>query len=126
MPLKPLNSFEPYMSHRFFIEFPGIEIPEFLFQKYKLYIENDKFIFETSLYDTIVNPINPIDLLQVCKVNIHHLDPTGAKCGGYSFRIKGIYYEVEGDYSKDNLLTHKIKGIIEENTFHLIYEKNKQ
>ncbi len=112
--------FEPFMSHRFLIEFPGIEMPEFLFQKYKIYIENDKFIFETSLYDTIQNQINPVDLLQVCKVKVHHLDPTGEKCGGYSFRIKGIYYETEGDYSKSELLTHKIKGIIEENTFNLI------
>lgn len=115
--------FEPFMSHRFLIEFPGIETPEFLFQKYKLYIENDKFIFETSLFDTIQNQINPADLLQVCKVKIHLLDPTGEKCGGYSFRIKGIYYETEGDYSKSELLTHKIKGIIEENTFKLISEK---
>lgn len=118
--------YEPYMSNRFSIEFPGLDISEEVFQKYKLYIEDDKFIFETNLIDFIPHQLNPIDLLQVCKVNIHHLDPTGAKCGGYSFRIKGIYYEVEGDYSKDNLLTHKIKGIIEENTFHLIYEKNKQ
>jgi len=120
------SPFEPHMSNRFLIEFPGIEIPEYLFQKYKLYIENNNFIFEASLIDAISQQTNPIDLLQVCKVNIHHLDPTGVKCGGYSFRIKGIYYETEGDYSKSELLTHRIKGIIEEKTFHLIYEKNKK
>jgi len=118
------SPFEPLMSHRFIIEFPGIDIEDFLFQSYKLYTEGEQFIFEASIIDAIVHQVNPVELLEVCKVNIHHLDPTGIKCGGYSFKISGLYYESCCDYGKNELLTHKIKGVIKEETFHLIYEKN--
>jgi hypothetical protein len=123
--LFPPSLFEPLMSHRFIVEFPGLDIKEFLFQSYKLYTEGENFIFEAKMIDAIVHQINPVELLEICKVNIHHLDPTGQKCGGYSFRIKGLYYESGCDYANDELLTHKIKGVIEEKTFHLMYKKNK-
>ena len=116
------TTFEPLMSYRFLVEFPGLDIKDFLFQSYKLYTEGEDFIFEAKMMDTITHQINPVELLEVCKVNIHHLDPTGVKCGGYSFRIKGLYYESACDYGNNELLTHKIKGVIEEKTFHLIYE----
>ena len=43
---------EPKMKFRFRVQFSGMEIPDYLFRKYKLYNDGEKLIFETSIYET--------------------------------------------------------------------------
>jgi hypothetical protein len=113
---RPL-SLEPKLSCRFSIEIPNVKVPSWCFQSFKIYTEGEDLFFETSLIDFVTSNINPIELLNSKEVYIHFLDPTGAVVNKYYFKIKAIYYELNGDYGKDELLTHKLKMKISEQTF---------
>lgn len=108
---------EPKFCHRFLIEIPNSNVDSWAFQNFKIYTEGEDLLFETNLIDFIPSKINPVELLKTKKVIISFLDPTGEVVNKYSFNIKGVFYELNGDYGKDELLTHKLKMQILEETF---------
>jgi hypothetical protein len=114
---------EPKRTHLFTIEFPGLNISPYFFQDYKLYTEGEDFVFETNIFDSIQEEVNPAKFLKIKNVVINHLDPTGKNnIGGYVFKTEGIYYESSNSYAENEFLIHKLKLKIAEDTFKMINE----
>lgn len=110
---------EPKMKFRFKIHFKGLDIPEFLFRKYKMYNEADKLIFETSIYETIDFSLNPIDFFKILEMELIFVDATGKDTSSWEFAAEGISFETEGDYGKSDIMFHSFKFEINKKTFKL-------
>jgi len=110
---------EPKMSFRFKIRFKGLDIPDFLFRKYKMYNEAEKLIFETSIYETIDFSLNPTDFFKILEIELIFVDATGKNISSWEFFAEGISFETEGDYGKSDIMFHNFKFEVNKKTFKL-------
>lgn len=101
--------YEPKKTNRFIIESKGVEIPNYCFNKYKIYNIYDTIYFESEFYEPIHFSITPCELLKITKMTLSHVDPTGVIVSSYMFNVKNISFEQYGDYNEDTLLTSKLK-----------------
>jgi hypothetical protein len=115
-------SFEPSRSNRFFIELDGIDIPAYLFRKYRLFNVGEDLIFITEIFDTVNHTLNPSNLFNVVGATIKHLDPTGVMVNGLKFEVKGVNFIQKGNYSSDDLLTTQLRLVVKEGTMHKLFK----
>lgn len=122
-----LNDFhlvEPLRSNRFLISFNGVDVPQYLFRKYKIFNVGDDLIFTTEFFETVNYSFNPKDFFNITGVKIEYLDPTGVSVNALSFNVVGSNYKIEQSYENDNLQTNKFRFIIDKKTMELIYKEN--
>lgn len=115
---------EPLMSNRWIIKLDGVDIPEYLFQKYELFNNGEEIIFKTQFYETVNYSVNPKNLFNITKVTIEYLDPTGIVVNGLSFFPKGINFNIKCSYKKDNLHTTKLRIVVDNSTLVQFYKNN--
>jgi len=94
---------EPSMSNRFIIKTFGVDIPSYLFRRYKLYNDGEQFILETDFYETMNFTFNPEDIFNMTGIQIEYVDPTNTPFSSLKFDITGINYEKKGDYADSDL-----------------------
>lgn len=118
---------EPLKSNRWVIKFEGMDVPSYLFRKYKIYNEGDEIIFTTEFFESVQWSHNVKDIFNIQKVIIEYLSPVGDVVNGLTFFPKGINFERKHSYSDDGLMITKLRFIIDVNTLSLIYggEKTK-
>lgn len=112
---------EPAKTNRYIINLVGIDIPNYLFRKYKLHNEGDELIFTTEFYETVQYTFNPSDFFNITGVEVSYLDPTGAEHNSISFNVKGSNYIKKGDYSDDSITTNKLRFIVDKKTINIKY-----
>lgn len=104
---------EPLKENRWMINTYPYKVNNFLFRKYKLYNQGETIIFETSFLETTDEVINPIDLMEITDISLEYLDSIGNVVGGLKMLVKGMNFEKKHSYKKDNLLTTKLRFVIE-------------
>jgi hypothetical protein len=107
---------EPLKSNRFLIKIEGVDIPNYLFRKYKLHNESDNLIFTTSFYETVNYIFNPKDFFNIISVDIQYLDPIGEVVNGLKFDVKGSNFESKESYKNDDLKITKLRFIVNVDT----------
>jgi hypothetical protein len=100
------EAIEPKTTNRFKIDLIGINIPDYLFRKYKIYNDGSKIMFETSFFESIHYTFNPSDFFNIKSVKLQQVDATGVCIGGLTFDVKNLNFSNIGDYGKDELLTY--------------------
>lgn len=108
---------EPKMSFRFSIKFEGLDIPDYLFRRYKMYNDGEILIFEASLYETVDYTLSPVDFFKIFNVTVSFLDATGAVVSSWNFNIEGLSFDNSGDYGKEDLMTHNFKFEVNKKSF---------
>lgn len=117
--------YEPAKSNRFLINIKDVNIPEYLFRKYKIFNSGDELILELEFYETVIYTFNPADFFKITEVTIHYLDPVGQIHNSLFFKIKGSNYEKKGDYKSDSVTKNKLRFIVDKQNINLLY-KNEQ
>jgi len=116
---------EPLKSNRFLIKTEGVEIKPFLFRKYKIYNEGPDIIFKTEFYETVIDSVNPKNLLELKSITIEYLDSTGAIVNSLNFEVNGINFKQKQSYAKDNLQITKLRVLINKDSLKLLTSKIK-
>lgn len=116
------NPVEPLKSNRWIIKLNGMDIPPYLFRKYKIYNEGDEIIFKTEFFETIEWSYNIKDIFNIDEVTIEYLSPVGDVINGVKFKTKGINFERKHSYSDDDLMITKLRLIIDVETLTLLYK----
>jgi hypothetical protein len=116
---------EPLKCNRWIIRFEGMDIESFLFRKYEMYNEGEEIIFLTEFNETVLNTYNPKDLLNIVGVTIEYLDPTGVVIQKLKFDVKGLNFKIRQSYKKDKFQITKLRFVVNVDTLHLAYKKNK-
>jgi hypothetical protein len=117
--LNDASVFEPLRANRFLITFSGVDIPAYLFRKYKIFNVGDDLIFKTEFFETVNFSFNPADLVKITGVIIEYLDPTGAVVNSLKFEVEGINYKIKQSYASDELQTNKFRIVINKKTMKL-------
>lgn len=112
---------EPLRHNRFIIKFDGIEVPKYLFRKYKLFNSGSEIIFLTEIMEVVNFVINPQDIFNLVGVTIEYLDPTGTIVNGITFEVKGINFIQKGDYSENEIQTTKLRMVVKEGSMKKLY-----
>jgi len=112
---------EPLKNNRFLIEFPELNIPQFLFRNYEMYNDGEKMLFTTEILETINYTFNPKDFFKITEVKIEYLDPIGESVGGFTFKVKGSNFKKTGSYSDDSLQTNHFTFIIDIESIQPLY-----
>lgn len=115
---------EPAKSNRFIIKLIGVDIPEYLFRKYKIHNEGEELIFTTEFYETVNYTFNPGEFFNVTGVEINYLDPVGEVHNSLIFSVKGSNFKKVGEYSSDNITTTKLRFVIDIKTIKLEFKNN--
>jgi hypothetical protein len=115
------NPVEPLKSNRWIIKLNGMDIPPYLFRKYKIYNEGDEIIFKTEFFETIEWSYNIKDIFNIDEVTIEYLSPVGDVINGVKFKTKGINFERKHSYSDDDLMITKLRLIIDVKSLELLY-----
>jgi hypothetical protein len=123
--IKELQPIEPLLKNRWIINLEGIDIPDYLFRKYKIYNDADNLIFETEFYETVDFTCNLSEIFNVVGVTIKHLDPVGYIVGGYTADVKGTNFIKKCDYSSSKLMTTKLIFTLNTETFKLLNNDTK-
>jgi hypothetical protein len=110
---KTISLVEPLMSNRWVISTEGLEINSYLFRNYTIFNEGEDIIFKTEFFETVLHSYNPKDILNITKVKIEYLDPTGKCVNGLTFEPKGINFKRKHSYSDSNLMVTKLRLIID-------------
>ena len=102
-----------------------VEVPVYLFNKFKIKNEGENLILTTRMFNTVDYSFNPADLFKITDVTIKYLNPIGDIVGGLTFPVKGSNVEIKCSYSDDDLMftnfrfiidTEKIKSIFKNET----------
>ena len=81
-------------------------------------MENNVLYFETEIRETLNYILNPAtDFENMTRFRIQNLDPTGVVVGSICFTAKINQYERICDYSDSDLLTNKLKFVIDKDTY---------
>lgn len=115
---------EPLKSNRWIIKFVGLDLPPYLFSKYKMYNEGGMIFFKTQFYETVHHSYNPKNIFNIEQVIIEYLDPIGDVINGLSFKPKGINFKRKHSYSDDDLMITKLTIIIDIDTLKLLYKNS--
>ena len=107
------NQIEPLKSNRWIIETYPTEINPILFRKYKLFNEGDKLIFKTEFIETIEGVYNPMHLFEISEITLKYLSPIGDVVDGFKMIVGGLNFVKNHSYSSDDLLTTKMRFIID-------------
>lgn len=107
------NQIEPLKSNRWIIETYPTEINPILFRKYKLFNEGDKLIFKTEFIETIEGVYNPTHLFEISEITLKYLSPIGDVVDGFKMIVGGLNFVKNHSYSSDDLLTTKMRFIID-------------
>ena len=99
---------EPLMTNRWVLSFEGMNVPDYVFRKFKLYNEGDEMVFETEFIETVQYTYNPADIFNIVALKLEFVDPTGSVVGGFTSDIKGTNFIKFGDYGGDGVLTTKL------------------
>jgi len=112
---------EPLQTHRFLISSFGVEIPSFLFRKYKLFNEGENLIFTTRFMETVKYIFNPKDFFNITGFMIEYLDPTGITIKTMSFDVKGSNFMKKENYADNGKLSgYDMRFIVNTNTLKLM------
>lgn len=115
---------EPLKSNRWVIKFEGMDIPPYLFRRYKIFNEGGEIIFTTEFFESVQWSYNVKDIFNIQKVVIEYLDPIGDVVNGLTFVPKGINFERKHSYSDDGLMITKLRFIIDVNTLSLLFNSS--
>lgn len=100
---------EPLRTNRWLLNI-GV-VPKWLVRSVNLetFVEKKKtytkLIF--SLYNTVHYTVVPDDVIQLKKIKLEFLDPTGVTINGYDMNVEFEKMSLKCDYSDDGLLTHE-------------------
>lgn len=114
---KELRPIEPLLKNRWIINLEGIDVPDYLFRKYKIYNDADNIIFETEFYETVEYTCNLAEIFNVVGVKVEHLDPVGHVVGGFTADVKGTNFVTRGNYASSKLMTVKLIFTLNSETF---------
>jgi hypothetical protein len=101
--------YEPLKTNRWTIEIEGMDIPNYLFRKFKLYNVGNEMIFKTEFHETINFDYNPVNLFNIVGIKVKYLDITGEQVGGFQFDVKGTNFVKKCSYGEDDLMITKLR-----------------
>lgn len=113
---------EPLLEARFLITPIGVDIPSYLFTKYKIFNEGDNLIFTTEFYEHVNYSFNPVDIFKITGFKIDFLSPVGDVVNSLIFDVNGVNYEREQSYKNDDLQINKLRLVVNKNTMMLKYK----
>ena len=114
---------EPLKSNRWILSFNDeVNVPVYLFSKYKIKNEGNELIITTKMFNTIEYSFNPSDLYKITEVKIDYLDPIGNVVNGLILPIKGSNLEIKCSYKDDNLMFTNFRFVIDVTNMRLIYK----
>jgi hypothetical protein len=109
---------EPLRSNRWVVKLSNTlqNIPEYVFSDFKLETEKIETKGKTKqalkltlhCYNTINFLLTPDDVIDVKKIKIDFLDPTGVILNYYNMNVELEKMSLIGDYGDDSLLTHEL------------------
>jgi len=115
---KKFVSIEPLKSNRWVVKLSNTlqNIPEYVFSDFKLETEKIETKGKTKqalkltlhCYNTINFLLTPDDVIDVKKIKIDFLDPTGVVLNYYNMNVELEKMSLIGDYGDDSLLTHEL------------------
>jgi len=105
--------YEPLFTNRFKISSYGVEIPSYLFRKYKIFNDGEELIFTTEFYENVMFTLNPNDFFEITDFNIDFLDPVGEVISNMSFGVRKCNFSKSGTYSKCELSLIKLRYTID-------------
>ena len=111
-------SLEPLKSNRWLVKLPNIlqNIPEYVFSDFKLDTEEVEIKGKTKqalkltlhCYNTVNFLLTPDDVIDVKKIKIDFLDPTGYTVNYYDMIVELEKMSLIGNYGDGSLLTHEL------------------
>lgn len=122
MSILNFKTIEPLKENRFLIKLEGVDIPSYLFRKYKIFNEGEELIFTTQFYETVQYSFNPKDFFKITGVSIEYLNPVGEVVNALDFQVKGSNFERNQSYKNDKLQINKLKLIVNKDTINLRFK----
>jgi hypothetical protein len=109
---------EPLRSNRWLVKLSNTlqNIPEYVFSDFKLETEKIEIKGKTKqalkltlhCYNTVGFLLTPDDVIDVKKIKIDFLDPTGVVLNYYNMNVELEKMSLMGDYGDSSLLTHEL------------------
>jgi hypothetical protein len=127
---------EPLRSKRWLVKLSNTlqNIPEYVFSNFKLETEKIEIKGKTKqalkltlhCYNTINFLLTPDDVIDVKKIKIDFLDPTGVVLNYYNMNVELEKMSLIGDYGDSSLLTHELVFWVKNLDSLIINEDNKK
>lgn len=122
---KKFETFEPITLNRFLIKFnKGVEVPQHVFKKFKLYNTNDEFSIKLETYNTTEYVFPMHEISKIHEITIEFLNPLGEILNGYVLPVLGTNVKLNCSYSENGLMITKFKFIIDPEKARLLYKNN--
>jgi hypothetical protein len=122
-PLSPLGNIEPSRTNRFIITIEDSpDILYWYFRNYKISMENNLLYIDIEIMEPLNYTLNPVtDFEHMTRFRIDNLDPTGVVVRTIRFTAGIVNFERSCDYSNNDILTDKLRFVIDRKTYNLVY-----
>lgn len=123
MKIEKFKMVEPLKSNRWILQFnEEVEVPFYLFNKYKIKNEGNDLILTTRMFNTVIYSFNPADLFKITEVKIKYLDPIGEIVNGLILPVKGSNLETKCSYKDDDIMMTNFRFVIDVDNIRPLYK----